>query len=137
MQRSERIDGRKTDGSGDEEPHGAPAAHAKSTPAGRRRGQFLPGNKGGPGRPKAALEARYLKALRANCDLERFGELVKVVVDRAIKGDIQAAKLLFDRFVPAGRLDELKGQALGVNRLVVESSELERRREWLREIIVR
>jgi hypothetical protein len=103
----------------------------------RRRGQVLPGNPGGPGRPKAAAEAKYFTALRSDCDLETFGKVVKAVVEKALKGDVAAARLLFDRLLPVSRLEDLGAAAGRVNVLVLSGREVEGRREALRQAIVR
>jgi len=60
-------------------------------------GQFLPGNKGGPGNPAAAAVARNRQALLEAVSVSELREVVRSVLEQALAGDIQAAKLILER----------------------------------------
>lgn len=90
----------------------------------------------GPGRPKAEIERRYFRVMRSVCNPRRFRNVVDSVTRKAEEGDLQAAKLLFDRLLPTDRLEDLGAFEGQINVLVVSSDELEMRRERLREAIV-
>lgn len=98
---------------------------------------FKPGHKGGPGRPPRDVELTYFEAMHAGCDLKVFQEIVKAVAARALKGNLCAAKLLFDRLLPAKRLEDLGLNAGQINVLVLNDGELLERREALREVIAK
>lgn len=57
-------------------------------------GKFAPGNSGGPGRPRRAVEQTYLKALRDNLPVEVWGEIVGKAVSLALEGDAVARQWL-------------------------------------------
>src|SRR5262245_12513652 len=57
-------------------------------------GRFAPGNPGGPGRPRRAVEADYLAALSEAVTLERWGEIVATAIAQAIAGDAKAREWL-------------------------------------------
>ncbi len=50
-------------------------------------GRFLPGNPGGPGRPRRAVEREYLATLSDNVSLDDWAEIVQANVKRAKQGD--------------------------------------------------
>ena len=60
-------------------------------------GQFVVGNKGGPGNPAAAAVARNRQALLEAVTVEELREVVRSVLEQALAGDIQAAKLILER----------------------------------------
>jgi len=60
-------------------------------------GQFLPGNKGGPGNPAAAAVARFRQSMLEAVTVEELREVVRSVLEQALAGDIQAAKLILER----------------------------------------
>ena len=64
-------------------------------------GQFAPGNRGGPGRPRSAV-SRGAVALDA-MGAEAGKNLVQVMLDRALDGDMRAADLLLSRIWPVRR----------------------------------
>lgn len=69
-------------------------AHEKRDP---QTGRFLVGHPGGPGRPKG-VDFRSLIAQHRGTKLETaLVEIFDALVKGAKKGDVQAAKLLFDR----------------------------------------
>jgi hypothetical protein len=53
-------------------------------------GRFAPGNPGGPGRPRRAVERQYLAALSDAISLEAWQEIVKATVVAAKQGDPKA-----------------------------------------------
>ena len=55
-----------------------------------RSGRFTPGHPGGPGRPRRAVEAEYLRVLLAGCSLGRWAEIVDRAVRDAAAGDPKA-----------------------------------------------
>jgi hypothetical protein len=54
------------------------------------KGQFAPGNAGGPGRPRRATECDYLRTLNEECPLETWAEICQRAVADAIAGDSKA-----------------------------------------------
>lgn len=54
------------------------------------KGQFLPGNKASPGRPKKATEAEYLEAIGRGVPLELFQQASAKMGKLAAGGDVQA-----------------------------------------------
>jgi len=64
------------------------------------RGKFKPGNPGGPGRPPAQREAAYLRAVREAVSPEDMSKLAVVLMKAAMKGSIQAARLLCEHLLP-------------------------------------
>ena len=65
---------------------------------GPNRGRFVPGVSGNPaGRPKGAKDKKTLVAQ----EFEKSGsEIAKVVIDKALEGDIGAANLVLQRISP-------------------------------------
>lgn len=62
--------------------------------------QFLPGNDGGPGRPKGIDYRKAVEdyATKHGIDIkEAIGEATVAMIAQAKGGDVQAMKLLFDR----------------------------------------
>jgi hypothetical protein len=63
-------------------------------------GRFAPGNAGGPGRPRRAVEVEYLAALNEIVSLEDWKEIVRRAVESAKLGNPKArdwlAKYLVD-----------------------------------------
>lgn len=55
-----------------------------------RHGRFVPGCPGGPGRPRRAVEADYLRALGDAVSLADWAAIVRVAVDQAKAGDGKA-----------------------------------------------
>jgi hypothetical protein len=53
-------------------------------------GYFLPGHKGGPGRPSRSLEQRYLKALATTVPLREWKKIAKRALADAKDGNAQA-----------------------------------------------
>jgi hypothetical protein len=72
-------------------------------------GRFMKGTGGGPGRPPKKREEKYLERFRRAVTLKEFEEASQVLVNKAIEGDINAIKLLFQ-------------YALGNPKQVVEAS---------------
>ena len=53
-------------------------------------GGFLPGNAGGPGRPRRAVETDYLRVLSDACPLDDWQTIVGRAVEDAKAGDAKA-----------------------------------------------
>lgn len=72
----------------------------KSTNGRQAGGRFAPGNSGGPGRPRRAVEVEYLAALNEVVSLEDWKEIVRRAVESAKLGNPKArdwlAKYLVD-----------------------------------------
>jgi len=64
-------------------------------------GQFAPGNPGGPGRPRGAV-AQAAAALD-KAAIEAHVDLMRVVLDQARDGNLEATKMLWARVWPARR----------------------------------
>ena len=58
--------------------------------------KFQPGNPGGPGRPKKAIEERYVKSLYSVLKQSDWKEIVEKAIAQAKRGDHQARKWLSD-----------------------------------------
>ena len=58
------------------------------------RGRFAPGNTGGPGRPRRAIESDYLMALSDAMPLEKWREICETAIDQAVAGDPKAREWL-------------------------------------------
>jgi hypothetical protein len=55
------------------------------------RGRFLPGNRGGPGRPRQRLgEKDYMAATTASCSLADWYAITRRAVEQARRGDAKA-----------------------------------------------
>ena len=65
------------------------------------RGRFLPGNSGGPGRPPSASVHEHRAALVNAVSPDDIRAVARMLVDRALEGDVAAAKLLFERLLGA------------------------------------
>jgi len=64
------------------------------------KGRFLPGNPGGPGRPRRAIELEYAEALRETVPIERFKRMAdKVATHVEETGSIRAFMALSDRIL--------------------------------------
>jgi hypothetical protein len=59
-------------------------------------GRFAHGNPGGPGRPRRAVEADYLAALRDAVPIERWRKIVERAAADAEAGDAKAGQWLTD-----------------------------------------
>lgn len=57
-------------------------------------GRFAPGNPGGPGRPRRAVEADYLRALTDRLTPDAWGAIVDTAIDDARAGDAKAREWL-------------------------------------------
>lgn len=59
-------------------------------------GQFLPGNPGGPGRPRGVTLRRVVESSRPDFETDLL-RIYDKLVSLATAGDVQAARLLLDR----------------------------------------
>jgi hypothetical protein len=64
------------------------------------QGRFLPGWKGGPGRPRRAVEADYLRTLSDAVPLDRWREICDVAVEQALAGDSKAREWSANYLMP-------------------------------------
>lgn len=91
-------------------------------------GRFRTRGPGGPGRPRRAVEADYLRALTAIVTPERWQQMVDRAVENAIAGDPKARQWLGERLLgPArpGALTEVAAQELaGYDPVVDRASSL-------------
>ena len=62
-----------------------------------RNGRFLPGNPGGPGNPQAARVAQLRAATLAAVTPAQMKRVMRSLVEKAIDGDVAAARLLLER----------------------------------------
>jgi hypothetical protein len=60
----------------------------------RQNGRFLPGNPGGPGRPRRAIESDYLAALSEAVPTDTSRAIVAKAVEPAQAGDAKAREWL-------------------------------------------
>jgi hypothetical protein len=62
------------------------------------KGRFLPGNTGGPGRPQGepCTTARVLRGQFS----DKAEEVAQVVLDQALSGDLEAARIVLERIYP-------------------------------------
>jgi hypothetical protein len=61
------------------------------------RGRFALGNPGGPGNPHNRRMARFRAAMLRTVTVADVEAVVRMLVDKAKGGDLDAAKMLFDR----------------------------------------
>ena len=61
-----------------------------------KKGRFVKGDSGGPGRPPKDRERRYLEIARTAVTFERWRKIVKAAADDALGGDAQARRFLAD-----------------------------------------
>lgn len=64
------------------------------------KGQFLPGWKGGPGRPRAEREAHYLDILLQECPPDAWSAIVRRAMLDAANGDHKAREWLGRYLLP-------------------------------------
>jgi hypothetical protein len=64
-----------------------------------QNGRFLPGNPGGPGRPRRAIEADYLAALSEAVSMDSWRAVVARAVEQAQAGDFKAREWIADRLL--------------------------------------
>jgi len=68
---------------------------AKTPPEVRSsEGRFIAGNPGGPGNPNARHCARMLALLRTSVSDEELVAIIRALLDKAVKGDTSAAKII-------------------------------------------
>ncbi len=59
-----------------------------------QNGRFLPGNPGGPGRPRRTIEADYVAALSEAVPIEAWRAIVAKALEQAQSGDAKAREWL-------------------------------------------
>src|SRR5262245_32306818 len=81
-------------------------------------GRFALGNRGGPGRPRRAVEGGYLTALSEAVPLETWGKICETAVAQAIAGDAKAREWIsgyvIGRPVAAVAVEEPQGPRLSL-----------------------
>lgn len=70
------------------------------------KGQFKPGNPGGPGRPRGV--PRIIDQMRAELELDPH-TYINALLDKCKEGDVNALRLLYERAWPAKLELELSG----------------------------
>ena len=86
----------------------SPTSPSLNGPNGERdtRGRFRPGNSGGPGNPLSRKANQLRVALSKAVTVADVRAIAKKMIDLAKGGDIQAAKLVYDRALgPAVEVD--------------------------------
>src|SRR5262245_48021888 len=79
-----------------------------STSGHNSKGKFAPGNPGGPGRPRRAVERDYLVALSEKVPLDRWQAVVDKALSQAEGGDAKARDWLA-RYLLGFRAPSLEG----------------------------
>ncbi len=95
------------------------------------RGRFAPGNAGGPGRPRRAVEADYLRTLATACPPERWAKIVARAVADAEAGDAPARAWLSKHLLgadPPSLLRIAAEESLGVDVVDRAAASIERDR---------
>ena len=59
-------------------------------------GRYLPGHPGGPGNPHAKKISMFKSAVMRTIAPEELGDVVKMLLDKALSGDIAAAKIILE-----------------------------------------
>ncbi len=59
-------------------------------------GRFVPGNSGGPGRPKKPRDPAYMNLLQDVVGLENWRNIIEKTIQHALYGDKDARKFLAD-----------------------------------------
>lgn len=79
-----------------------------------QHGRFEPGNSGGPGRPKRAVEKEYLAVISETCSVEEWRAIVELAVKQAKNGQEKAREWLASYLVgkPAAIAPTLNGLAV-------------------------
>lgn len=65
------------------------------------RGRFAPGNRGGPGRPRKAIEARYQKIVYSAITEDALFRAVSKLIELAEQGDVAAIREVLRLALPA------------------------------------
>ena len=80
----------------------------ETVPMRTERGTFAAGNPGGPGRPPKSVEAEYQAAVRRAVKPAALAAVLRALVTKGRKGDVQAAKLVLAYTVgsPVTRIDQ-------------------------------
>lgn len=76
-----------------------------------KHGKFIKGNPGGPGNPFGSRQQEYRELFLTTVSPAKFKKIIKKVAEKALKGDLSAAKILFERI--CGKLPE--GTTLSVS----------------------
>lgn len=61
--------------------------------------KFLPGNPGGPGRPRRAIEERYLRKISSSVTMNEWKEIILMAVEQAKGGDATARRWLSEYLI--------------------------------------
>jgi hypothetical protein len=114
------------------------STHADTPPAGRNaRGQFAPGNPGGPGRPPKIqyIEREILATMASALTAETWFEIAQAVIEKAKTGNMAAVQWLSRTFL-TGKLDAAAAAAEVRLPPHVEMYELgcENHESWMRHI---
>ena len=75
------------------------------------KGRFLPGHSvRSPGRPPREAEKQFLAAFERGCSPAKLEQVVSKMVERAISGDVAAARLLIQTAIPQTIRQELANE---------------------------
>jgi hypothetical protein len=98
-------------------------------------GRFAPGNAGGPGRPRRAIERDYLATLSEAVPLEAWREIVETAVDQARGGDAKAREWLGSHLMgePTGNalLKLAAAELVGFDPVADEANDLGEQKSFL------
>lgn len=81
-----------------------------------KHGRFLPGCKGGPGRPSRTSEEAYTYTLVGEMSCEDFAEIVRKAIDQAKTGDRHARRFLAEYGLGSPAKREILRATLGDNK---------------------
>lgn len=101
---------------------------------------FQPGNPSGNARKRRQPE-KYYRKFCETFGLEEFTKVVRKLFEMALEGDVKAAKLLIDKALPDGRIEDFikalgDSGAAAAQIVIVTKDELEQRKEALRAKVV-
>ena len=85
-----------------------------------KKGRFVKGNSGGPGRPPKEREERYYEIAMNTVTFKDWQEIIKRAVSDAKRGDDKARKWLSDYLAPQSQRHEISGADGDVIRVSVK-----------------
>jgi len=104
-------------------PSPVPNAPTPNGPNGRRvDGRFAKGNPGGPGNPNARRVARLREAMLKAATPEKLKKVLNRLIEKAIEGDVAAAKEVFERTVGKPLADDILQRIENLEKLAKHAS---------------
>jgi hypothetical protein len=85
------------------------------------RGRFVPGNPGGPGAPLGRLATALRRAALEAVTPAHVAAVVKVITKEALRGNTQAARLLFERLLGRPREEPAEQVAADIEMLPMKT----------------